>query len=112
MKPKKSRRGQRLLLASIITIALIMPCSARAEHEELVAALETFIAGHGLNERNFALGFRSVEGEEYLFNADKLFDTASLYKIPLNMYYYELEAPVRSRPRTRSAACRWPTATG
>lgn len=92
MRRSLTRRGRRSLLASFLTITLCLPCAAGAQHEELGSVLDSFISEHGLNEGNFALGFRSVGGDEYLFNADKLFDTASLYKIPLNMYYYELEA--------------------
>ena len=54
---------------------------------------------YDLSERNFALGFRALsDGTEYWYNADKLFETASLYKLPLNMYFYELEAAGELEP--------------
>lgn len=96
MSRKRPGRGRLRLLASLLIAALLLlPCSARADGaaDELEAAVGALFEEYDLSERNFALGFRALsDGTEYWHNADKLFETASLYKLPLNMYFYELEA--------------------
>ena len=96
MSLKRPGRGRLRLLASLLIAALLLlPCSARADGaaDELEAAVGALFEEYDLSERNFALGFRALsDGTEYWYNADKLFETASLYKLPLNMYFYELEA--------------------
>lgn len=57
--------------------------------EQLITDLRT---AYGLNENNFSLCYRDmVTGTEYRFNDKAFFFAASTYKLPLNLYYYELE---------------------
>lgn len=59
--------------------------------QTLETLLETYFAEHGLNEKNFALSYyNTVTGESYDFNETTLFYGASTYKLPLNLYYYDL----------------------
>ena len=96
MSRKRPGRGRLRLLASLLLAALLLlPCSARADgaQETLDETMEELFERYRLTEKNVALGFRALsDGTEYWYNADKLFETASLYKLPLNMYFYELEA--------------------
>ena len=96
MSLKRPGRGRLRLLASLLIAALLLlPCSAYADgaQETLDETIEELFERYRLTEKNFAIGFRALsDGTEYWYNADKLFETASLYKLPLNMYFYELEA--------------------
>ena len=54
--------------------------------------LDEFCAAHALNEENFAVSFYVPEtGERYDYNETTLFYGASTYKLPLNLYYYDLQ---------------------
>lgn len=80
MSRRTTGRGQCILLASLLVFTLLS-APARADASGPGDLIDDFIAANSLNERNFALAFRSTyDGTEYLYNADKLFDTASLYK--------------------------------
>lgn len=58
--------------------------------EEVVTA---YRESRGLNESNFSLSYyNTVTEEAYAYNDTKFMVAASTYKLPLNMYYYELEA--------------------
>lgn len=51
-----------------------------------------FREAHGLNEKNFSICYyNTVTGEEYTWNDTRFFLGASTYKLPLNMYFYEME---------------------
>ncbi len=95
MSRKRPGRGRLRLLASLLLAALLLcsPALADGAADALDAAVGALFEEYDLSKRNFALGFRALsDGTEYWYNADKLFETASLYKLPLNMYFYELEA--------------------
>lgn len=95
MSRKRPGRGRLRLLASLLLAALLLcsPALADGAADALDAEVGALFEKYDLSERNFALGFRALsDGTEYWYNADKLFETASLYKLPLNMYFYELEA--------------------
>ena len=79
-----------LLILSIPAFAYEIPADFTGL--SLETAVEEFMQAHGLNEKNFSVSFcNTVTGERYAFN-DKTFMVAgSTYKLPLNMYYYELE---------------------
>lgn len=101
MSRKRPGRGRLRLLASLLLAALLLcsPALADGAADELEAAVGALFEEYDLSERNFALGFRALsDGTEYWYNADKLFETASLYKLPLNMYFYELEAAGELEP--------------
>lgn len=95
MSRKRPGRGRLRLLASLLLAALPLcsPALADGAADALDAAVGALFEEYDLSERNFAIGVRALsDGTEYWHNADKLFETASLYKLPLNMYFYELEA--------------------
>ena len=61
--------------------------------EQLEGLIVSFLNEYNLNEHNFSFSYyNTVTGEEYGFNEQKMMQAASLYKLPLNMYYYEQEA--------------------
>lgn len=83
---KAMRRALTLLFLSISL------ATAAGALEELEALLAGFREEYGLNENNFSLCYRdTVTGEEYRFNDKAFLFAASTYKLPLNLYYYELE---------------------
>ena len=101
MSRKRPGRGRLRLLASLLLAALLLcsPALADGAQETLDETMEELFERYRLTEKNFALGFRALsDGTEYWYNADKLFETASLYKLPLNMYFYELEAAGELEP--------------
>lgn len=54
--------------------------------------MEQFRSDYGLNEQNFSLCYYdTVTGEEYRYNDGCFMVAASTFKLPLNLYYYELE---------------------
>ena len=54
--------------------------------------IDAYRAEHALTEDNFAISFYVPEtGEHYDFNETKLFYGASTYKLPLNLYYYDMQ---------------------
>lgn len=66
--------------------------------EGLVAS---FMDTYGLDESNFSLCYyNTVTGEEYCFNEDHFMIAASTFKLPLNMYYYEMEFSGELDPST------------
>lgn len=79
-----------LLLLAVPAVAYEVP--ADFSHMTLDQAMEEFMQAYGLNTENFSVSYcNTVTGERYAFN-DKAFMVAgSTYKLPLNMYYYELE---------------------
>lgn len=82
-----------VILAALLTLAL--PALAEGESEEpaIAAALVDYIQSKGINGSNISIAYyNTVSGEEYLWNGDEYFTAASIYKLPLNMYYYEMEA--------------------
>lgn len=101
MNRKRPGRGRLRLLASLLLAALALCPRALADgaSDALDGALGELFEEYSLSEQSFALGFRALsDGTEYWYNADKLFETASLYKLPLNMYLYELEASGELEP--------------
>ena len=49
-------------------------------------------AEYHLDETNFAVSYyNTVTGEEYNWNETAMFTAASTFKLPLNLYYYELQ---------------------
>lgn len=66
--------------------------------------VDSFMTENGLNENNFSVAYyNTVTGETYSFNETKFFTPASIYKLPLNMYYYEQEAAGNISPDKKYA---------
>lgn len=88
----------RFLAVLLVFAALLSPAPpALAEdgggESALAALLSDYIERKNINGDNISIGYyNTVSGDEYLWNGDKYFTAASIYKLPLNMYYYELEA--------------------
>lgn len=84
-----------LLLAFLLTLSVpAMAYEIPTDFTALTidAAMEEFMQAYGLNENNFSVSFcNTVTGERYAFNDKTFMVAASTYKLPLNMYYYELE---------------------
>lgn len=76
------------LSALLILISVLSP--AASAQSELHGIMQEFIEEHRLSESNFAMGYYNTStGEYYLYNGDKQFQTGSLYKLPMCMYYAE-----------------------
>lgn len=74
---------------------------ADLQERELPELMAEFMAQRGLNESNFSLSYyNTVTGESYAFNDKKFMVAASTYKLPLNMYYYEMEQEGKIDPNT------------
>lgn len=74
---------------------------APAQEEDLAALFEAFRAEHSLTEDNFAVSYYdTVTGESYDWNETQMLVAASTYKLPLNLYYYELENAGEITPDT------------
>lgn len=66
--------------------------AVQSELPTLSSLMERFMQDNGLDEENFSLSYyNTVTGESYSFAGSKLMLAASTYKLPLNMYYYDLE---------------------
>lgn len=58
----------------------------------LEQVMDDFMKENGLNENNFCISYyNTVTGESYAFNDEKFTIAASTYKLPLNMYFYEMQ---------------------
>lgn len=81
--------------AFILILALCaLPCAAvEYTDQSLDELMEEFRAAYQLTEQNFSLCYYdTVTGEEYRFNDKRFMVAASTFKLPLNLYYYEMEA--------------------
>ena len=79
-----------LLLLQTVALAYTPPeIGAEQTAEEVVAA---YMESRGLHDGNFSMSYyNTVTGESFAFNDKSFMVAASTYKLPLNMYYYELE---------------------
>lgn len=88
--------GRGLLLAALLAL-LTIPAWAYAiptDYSELSLedAVAEFMEANGLDESNYSVSYcNTVTGETYAFNDAAFMTAASTYKLPLNMYYYEME---------------------
>ena len=87
-----------LIIAIVMLFAMLMPGIPTAlgypdesmSPDELIS---DFMERNRLNENNFAFSYyNTVTGETHMFNEDRLMYAASVYKLPLAMYYYEESA--------------------
>ena len=86
---------RRALAALLAALVFVLPVLADGEvssppgPEEFVPEI---MEGAGLGEGGFAVAFRSLDGGgDWYYNEEAYFKAASVYKLPLNMYFYELE---------------------
>ena len=97
------RRACALALA---LVALILP--VLADGEDSPAGPDSFVpeimSAHNVKEGNYAVAFMSLyDSEKWLCNGEEYFKVASVYKLPLNMYFYELESLGEIDPEERIA---------
>ena len=96
---KKSRSAAAALLCALCLVQAATPALAAEAYtapetagktvEELI---DEFRAEHALTEDNFEISFYVPEtGESYEFNETKMLYGASTYKLPLNLYYYDMQ---------------------
>ena len=89
------KRPLALTLALILMSTIVLP--VLADGEDFADSPDEFVpeimSEHYISDRNYAIAFKSMyDGETWLYNAEEYFKVASVYKLPLNMYFYELEA--------------------
>ena len=88
--------------AFILSLALlILPVLAGGEDSS--ASPDEFVAeimdSYSFRDGNYAIAFRSMyDGETWLYNAGEYFKVASVFKLPLNMYFYEMETAGEIEP--------------
>ena len=84
----------------ILLLALLLLCSQAAAYEipedlagrDLESVVAEFMEGYGLRDGNFSLSYyNTVTGESYAIYDTTFMVAASTFKLPLNMYYYEME---------------------
>ncbi len=81
---------RRILCILLLCTLLIQPVFAREETLESVMA--DFMAENYLSSDTFSMSYyNTVTGERYTYNDEAFMVAASTFKLPLNMYYYELE---------------------
>ncbi len=81
------------LAAAILAAAVPVYASGDSADARLEADLAGIMESHGLDESKIAFGYRrTTDWRQIWYNEDALFQAASVYKLALNMYYYEQEA--------------------
>lgn len=79
-----------VLLCSVPVLAYEIPDDF--SEQSLDEAMADFMQAYGLDESNYSVSYtNTVTGETYAFNDTAFMVAASTYKLPLNMYYYEME---------------------
>ena len=88
---------RRLIVLLAVLTALTCTAAAYEPPEDftgltLEQVIADFMTAYQLGEENFSVSyFNTVTGEAYDFNDEKFAIAASTYKLPLNMYFYEME---------------------
>ena len=68
------------------------PEEEAAEEPSLAELFDEFRAARNLTEDNFAVSYYdTVTGESYDWNETHMMIAGSTFKLPLNLYYYEME---------------------
>lgn len=81
-----------VLLMLCGTVAAAYEAPTDFEGMTLEQVMDDFMEANGLNENNFCISYyNTVTGESYAFNDEKFTIAASTYKLPLNMYFYEMQ---------------------
>lgn len=79
-----------LMVLTVFAAAYEVPTDFEAQSLEQV--MEAYMQENGLNESNYSVSYyNTVTGESYAFNDEIMMVAASTFKVPLNLYYYELE---------------------
>ena len=99
MRMKKARAAAAALLCAACLAQTAVPALAAEAYtapdvtgKTLEQLMDDFRAEHALTEDNFEISFYVPEtGEQYDFNETKMLYGASTYKLPLNLYYYDMQ---------------------
>lgn len=76
----------------LVLVLLLMCPAAAQEVSGLEQVMEAYMEENGLNDQNFSMSYyNTVTGESYAFNDKTFMIAASTYKLPVNMYFYEME---------------------
>ena len=89
------KRALAFLLALAISTTPCLPVLADGESrsEGPGSFVSEIMEANHIRDGNYAVAFMSTyDGETWFCNEEEYFQVASVYKLPLNMYYYELEA--------------------
>ena len=74
------------------TAVLAYEAPTSFEDRTLADVVADYMEERGLHENNFSMSYyNTVTGEAYAYNDTKMMVAGSTYKLPLNMFYYELE---------------------
>ena len=92
-------------ICAVLLLILLLSSPVLAHEIPEDADLETILADYmeenGLKKGNFALSYyNTVTGEACAVNDTVFMPAASTFKLPLNMYYYELERDGKITPDT------------
>ena len=83
---------KKLISALLAAALLASPALAADEPDSLADRFDALRAEYHLDETNFAVSYyNTVTGEEYNWNETTMLTAASTFKLPLNLYYYELQ---------------------
>ncbi len=85
---------RRICAVLLLVLLFFSPISAHEilENTDLEAIMTDYMEKNGLEKGNFALSYyNTVTGESYAVNDTVFMPAASTFKLPLNMYYYEME---------------------
>lgn len=91
------RQSFRALAALLLAVLLATGAAAYEPPENLAdmtleEAVSGFLTQNGLNREDFALSYyNTVTGESYGYRDTAMMVAASTFKVPLNLYYYDLE---------------------
>lgn len=92
------KHWMRLCILLLAFLLLMAPAAMAYEipndftGKTLEEVVEEFMQANNLDETNFSVSYyNTVTGERYAFNDKRFMVAGSTYKLPLNMYYYELE---------------------
>lgn len=89
---KRIRSFLCLSISAFLTGISVLPIQAEDEPEPLSDQIQAFVNENGLDSSSFALLYYNTEtGESYEYNQDTALFCASIYKLPLNMLYYDKE---------------------
>lgn len=81
-----------LSISVFLTGISVLSIQAEDEPEPLSDQVQAFVDENGLDSSSFALLYYNTEtGESYEYNPDTALFCASIYKLPLNMLYYDKE---------------------
>lgn len=82
-----------IICVNLIVLPFISPQIVHAsDTDDLDERIQQVIQQYGLDDSSFSVAYYDlVSGESYEWNGRKYMFTASVYKLPLNMYYYMME---------------------